>query len=74
MEVVIKKYVTGSFVETYEQTFVVPDDLDPDDYEGILEHLKAEDALYDADWGDRVHFDDNETDVEYEVEGILDSE
>ena len=33
MEVLVKKYVSGTFVETYEQTFEVPDSVDPDDYE-----------------------------------------
>ncbi len=27
MEVLVKKYVSGTFVETYEQTFEVPEEL-----------------------------------------------
>ena len=70
MEVLVKKYVSGTFVETYEQTFEVPDSVDPDDYDAVMSYLEEQNMLDDDDWGDRVSFDDNIQDIEYEIEEV----
>ncbi len=69
MQVVIRRYVRGTFVETYEQTFEVPDDIDMDDSDAILEYLDDEGELY-GDWGEEISFDDNIDEVEHEVEEV----
>jgi len=63
MQVTIRKYLTGTFVETYEAKLEVPDDIDPDD---ILNYLEDEGLLDDADWEDEAT-DDSVDNTEYEL-------
>lgn len=70
MKVVVRKYITGTFVETYEAAFDIPDDIDHTDNDAVLEYLEnvdGEDLLNDANWGDEVSFDDSFDNVEYEL-------
>ena len=62
--VVMRKYISGRFVETYEATFEVPDDVEDDDVSSFLE-----DQLDDADW-EQTNFDDTISEVEYEVHQV----
>lgn len=70
MQVKIRKYMTGTFVETYEATFEIPDDVDPDD---AVAYLEENDILDTGDWED-LGKDDNIDNVEYEFEDIIDNQ
>lgn len=70
MQVKVRKYMTGSFVETYEVTLEVPNDIDPDD---AVNYLDENGMLDDADW-QQVSMDDNIDNVEYEIEDVIQDE
>jgi hypothetical protein len=66
MKIKLSKYVSGTFVETYEQSFEVPDDVELDQ-DAIINYLENE-GMLNGDWGDRVDFDENIQNIEYQLE------
>lgn len=70
MKVKIRKYMTGTFVETYEAVLEIPDDIDPED---AVSYLEDNNMLSDVDW-EEFDKDDNIDEIEYELEDILDDQ
>ncbi len=67
MKIVLRKYITGTYTETYEQTFDVPKKIaNSEDVDDIVKYLEEKDLLHD-NWGDEIKFDDSIDAVEYEL-------
>lgn len=67
MKIVLRKYITGTYTETYEQTFDVPKKIaSSEDVDDIVKYLDDKGLLHD-NWGDEISFDDSIDDVDYEI-------
>ncbi len=65
VDVTVRKYISGGYVETYETVISIPEKLLKDEDFDVKQYLLSTDQS--DDFGDQIRFEDTIDDIEFEI-------